>query len=102
MTYTHLSLLSKENEASSSGDQTSQAANQGEMSGLMGVLKSAMSIGDKDELTLSEFVDSAMSYAKGDVPEMVMVLDKEEIEHYKRASRIEKVIMIVIPYYFFW
>lgn len=61
----------------------------------MDVLKSAMSVGGKDELNLTEFLESAMSYAKGDVPKMVMVLDKDEIEQYNKASRIEKVNYIL-------
>jgi len=79
----------KETESSSTSDQKPE--NQEEMSGIMSVLTSVMSIGGKDELSLSEFLDSAMSYAKGDVPEMVMVLDKGELEEYNKSSRIEKV-----------
>lgn len=86
----YLTIL-KETESSSSSDQKPE--DQEEMSGLMSVLTSVMSMGGKDELSLTEFLDSAMSYAKGDVPQMVMVLNKGEIEEYNKASAIEKVCL---------
>jgi hypothetical protein len=39
-------------------------------------------------------MDSATSYAKGDIPEMVIVLDKDEMDKYNESSKIQKVRLI--------
>lgn len=57
----------------------------------MSLLINALTVGGQDEFTLSELKDTAMSYAKGDIPEVVTVLSKEDMETFKKASALEKV-----------
>ena len=59
--------------------------------GLMSLLTNALTVGGQDEFTLSELKDTALAYAKGEVPEVVTVLSKEDMEKYKKASTVEKV-----------
>ncbi|KAK3727042.1 hypothetical protein QZH41_012567, partial [Actinostola sp. cb2023] len=91
-----LNIAKEQIKESSSSSEPKESSNQEEV-GLMSVLKSAMSVGGKDELTLGEFMDTAMSYAKGEVPEMVMVLDKNEFDDYNKASHLEKDLEYHLP-----
>lgn len=59
--------------------------------GLVSLLTNALSVGRQDEFTLSELKDTALAYAKGEVPEVVTVLSKEDMEKFKKASALEKV-----------
>ena len=57
----------------------------------MSLLTNALTVGGQDEFTLGELKDTVLAYAKGDVPEVITVLGKEDMEKYKKASTIEKV-----------
>lgn len=59
--------------------------------GLMSLLINALTVGGQDEFTLSELKDTALAYVKGEVPEVVTVLSKEDMEKFQKASAIEKV-----------
>ena len=64
---------------------------------LMSLLTNALTVGGQDEFTLGELKDTVLAYAKGEVPEVVTVLSKEDMEKYNNASPIEKVQLN--PYY---
>ena len=57
----------------------------------MSLLTNILTVGGQDEFTLGELKDTVLVYAKGEVPEVVTVLSKEDMEKYKKASTIEKV-----------
>ena len=57
----------------------------------MSLLTNALTVGGQDEFTLGELKDTVLAYAKGEVPEVVTVLSKEDMEKYEKASPIEKV-----------
>lgn len=57
----------------------------------MSLLINALTVGGQDEFTLSELKDTALAYVKGEVPEVVTVLSKEDMEKFQKASAIEKV-----------
>ena len=57
----------------------------------MSLLTNALTVGRQDEFTLVELKDTVLAYAKGEVPEVVSVLSKEDMDKYKKASPIEKV-----------
>lgn len=58
---------------------------------LMSLLTNALTLGGQDEFTLGELKDTVLAYTKGEVPEVVTVLSKEDMEKYNKASPIEKV-----------
>ena len=62
--------------------------------GLMSLLSNALSVGHKEEVTVHELIDTATSYAKGEVPELVVLLSKEEMAEYNKSSYIEKVVLV--------
>lgn len=51
----------------------------------------ALTVGGQNEFTLSEMKDTALAYARGEVPEVVTLLSKEDMEKFKKASVLEKV-----------
>lgn len=59
---------------------------------LMSLLTNALTLGGQDEFTLGELKDTVLAYAKGEVPEVVTVLSKEDMEKYNKASPIEKIM----------
>ena len=59
--------------------------------GLMSLLMNALTVGGQNEFTLSELKDTAIAYARGEVPEVVTVLSKDDMEKFKKASVLEKV-----------
>ena len=60
--------------------------------GLMNLLINALTVGEKDEFTLAELKDTVMAYARGDVPEVVTLLSKEDRDRFNKASLLEKVL----------
>ena len=59
--------------------------------GLMSLLINALTVGKQDQFTVTELKDTVMAYARGDVPEVITVLNKEDMEKFKKASVLEKV-----------
>lgn len=59
--------------------------------GLMSLLINLLIVGEQDEFTLTELKDTVMAYARGDVPEVVTVLNKEDMDKFNKASALEKV-----------
>ena len=59
--------------------------------GLMSLLINLLTVGEQDEFTLTELKDTVMVYARGDVPEVVTVLNKEDMDKFNKASALEKV-----------
>ena len=60
--------------------------------GLMSLLINALTVGKKDEFTLAELKDIVMAYSRGEVPEVVMLLSKEDMDKFNKASLLEKVL----------
>ena len=63
----------------------------------MSLLTNALTVGGQDEFTLGELKDTVLAYAKGEVPEVVTVLSKEDMEKYFKTSEnfypaVEKII----------
>ena len=63
--------------------------------GLMSLLINVLTVGEQDEFTLTELKDTVMAYARGDVPEVVTVLNKEDMDKFSKASVLEKVHNII-------
>lgn len=57
----------------------------------MSLLINAVTVGKQNEFTLSELKDTVMAYAKGEVPEVVTVLSKEDMDKFRKASVLERV-----------
>lgn len=77
-----------------SSNQSEENKEQGEMReklGLMSLLINVLTVGEQDEFTLTELKDTVMAYARGDVPEVVTVLNKEDMDKFNKASALEKV-----------
>ena len=64
--------------------------------GLMSLLINALTVGEKDEFTLAELKDTVMAYARGEVPEVVTLLSKEDMDKFNKASVMEKVLLCVL------
>ena len=64
--------------------------------GLMSLLINALTVGKKDEFTLAELKDTVMAYARGEVPEVVTLLSKEDMDKFNKASVLEKVLHCVL------
>ena len=64
--------------------------------GLMSLLINALTVGEKDEFTLAELKDTVMAYARGEVPEVVTLLSKEDMDKFNKASVLEKVLHCVL------
>ncbi|KAL9983305.1 hypothetical protein ACROYT_G005453 [Oculina patagonica] len=77
---------------SSSEEEEKEQQERRQELGLMSLLTNALTVGGQEEFTLSELKDTALAYAKGEVPEVVTVLSKEDMEKFKKASALEKVI----------
>ncbi|PFX28412.1 wolframin-like isoform X1 [Stylophora pistillata] len=60
--------------------------------GLMSLLMNALTVGGQNEFTLSELKDTALAYARGEVPEVVILLSKEDMEKFQKASVLEKIV----------
>jgi len=90
-----LFLKEKESDAGiNSSEESEEKKKQKEMreeAGLISLLTNALAVGKQDEFTLSELKDTVMAYARGDVPELVTVLSKEDMEKFNKASKLEKV-----------
>lgn len=63
--------------------------------GLMSLLTNALTVDGQDEFTLSELKGTVLAYASGEVPEVVTVLSKEDMEKYNKASLIDKVHCVI-------
>lgn len=63
--------------------------------GLMSLLTNTLTVGEQDEFTLSELKGTVLAYARGEVPEVVTVLSKEDMEKYNKASLIDKVHCVI-------
>jgi len=89
-------LKEKESEAGiNSSEESEEKKKQKEMreeAGLISLLTNALAVGKQDEFTLSELKDTVMAYARGDVPELVTVLSKEDMEKFNKASKLEKIM----------
>lgn len=88
-------LKEKDSQAGSKGSEESEEKKEDQVMreelGLMSLLINAVTVGKQDEFTLTELKDTVMAYARGDVPEVVTVLSKEDMEKFKKASTLEKV-----------
>ena len=85
-----LFLQDRDNEAHGNVDDSSDIMKSSQ-TGLLSLLTNALSAGGQDEFTLTELMDTALSYARGEVPEVITGLSKEDIDKFKKASVLEKV-----------
>lgn len=82
----------KESQAGvSESEETEDQKETREQLGLMSLLINAVTVGKQNEFTLSELKDTVMAYAKGEVPEVVTVLSKEDMDKFRKASVLERV-----------
>lgn len=82
----------KESQAGvSESEETEDQKETRERLGLMSLLINAVTVGKQNEFTLSELKDTVMAYAKGEVPEVVTVLSKEDMDKFRKASVLERV-----------
>lgn len=95
-----LFVKEKEREAGiNSSEESEEKKKQKEMreeAGLISLLINALTVGKQDEFTLSELKDTVLAYARGDVPELVTVLSKDDMEKFNKASKLEKVQYVSI------
>lgn len=85
----------KEKEKDNSSEESEEKKQQKEMReelGLMSLLINALTVGKQDQFTVTELKDTVMAYARGDVPEVITVLNKEDMEKFKKASVLEKIM----------
>jgi len=78
--------------SSSEKEKKDQQENMAQQLGLMSLLTNALTVGEQDEFTLSELKGTVLAYARGEVPEVVTVLSKEDMEKYNKASLIDKIM----------